>query len=204
MPRSKTSPWRYDRAAIRYVLDHDGLDAARARWPRDAVDPIARVLGLTKPYKNRHCGIAPDQIQQLGTKPDGVLAGEWGLPVSTVHRARVLLCIPCVERGYKMKAIRQRLAAIGDEELARPAHELGAELHVYPEHIAAERRRRNLRVKHRGASKIPPASERRRVAIRALRTEFPAITLEELGEVFGVTRERIRQIEDVMALEAHQ
>lgn len=201
MSRHATSPYRYDRATIRYVLEHEGLDAARARWPRNAVDPIARVLGLTKPYNNRRHDLSPEQVAQLGTKPDQVLAGEWGASNATVGSLRKKLGIPPVARTWRQHARLAALAALTDAELSTPICELAARVRIAPSYLRAERRRRGLRVTHQGASRRADVTQHRLVAIQALRHAFPAITLQEIGTALGVTRECIRLLESVAAIE---
>ncbi len=203
MPRNRTSPYRYDRAAIRYVLEHEGLSAARARWPRDAVDPIARALHLTKPYRPAYKGLSLEQIAALGAKPDAVLAGNWDLPVATVHVARRLLGIPPAGKEHRKRLLRARLDELTDADLCQPLNALiqrtGLRLHV----LMAERKRRNIRgCSTRGAHVRLDVNARRLLAIKALRVACPGITLEEIGEVFKLTRERIRQIEQSEEIES--
>ena len=202
--RTAASPYRYDRAAIRLLLEREGLEAARARWPRFAVDPIARVMGLTQAYHSRQTLLTPEQIARLGTAPDSVLAGEWGLSYSTVALQRKWLGIPTCARSWRRRCAQERLRQITDAELLSPLVDLSLRTKIAPINLAAERRRRGLwlpRGKRGRPSHVPPLTERRRVALLALRQAFPAITLEELGEVFQVTCERVRQIEVAMSIE---
>jgi len=196
MPRNRMSPYRYDRAAVRVVLERDGYDAARKLWPREVVDPLARLLCLQPAYNSRR-SLTAEQVAQLGTKPDSVLAAEWNVSHSTVNKARRTMGIPSTGWGreWNREQAHRQLRTLTDADLGRPLHALSRRIRVPANMLAAERRRRGLRVRHQGIGRVPDVTVRRLVAIQALRAAFPVITLEELAEVFRCTPERIRQLE---------
>lgn len=203
---------RYDRQEMARVLKEEGLEAARARWTttvaREALKPIARALGVLPPYyaAKTHPGLwKPEWNALLGTKPDPELAGELLVPVMTIIAHRHLLGIPPATSSRVARAQRrvEQMALITDAELAKPLDALWIQTRIPIYQLAAERRRRGLlAAKRNGQPRKPSMTERReglllrrQVVILALRETFPGITLEELGETMGVTRERVRQIE---------
>lgn len=199
MARTSSSPYRYDRAAIRLVLETQGLDAARAHWPKDAVDPIARVMGLTQPYRGKN-EWNPDWTPLLGTKPDSVLAGELGIPSTTVSKQRQKLGIPTCDAQAWRDQRRALLASIPDDELAGSLDAILARMPdsgVTVFHLMAERRRRSVAARsNRGGKRagVVDDGDLRRVAVLAMRAAFPDVTLERMASVLGCTRERVRQI----------
>jgi len=194
------------------VLKEEGLEAARARWTttvaRAALAPIARALGILPPYwgsRGDPHRWKPEWNALLGTKPDEVLAGELLVAMATINAHRKLLGIPSATSSRVARAQRrvEQMALITDAELAKPLDALWTQTGIPIYQLAAERRRRGLlAAKRNGQPRKPSMTERqeglllrRQVVILALRETFPGITLEELGEVMGVTRERVRQIE---------
>lgn len=192
--RKPTSPWRYDRATIRLVLETQGRDEALRRWPIHAVDPIARVLGLTGAYNNRRAWKA-EWTPLLGTKPDCVLAGELGLPVSTVCVTRRRLGIPQCDVAKYREVKRKRLASISDSDLAGPLDTLAPMYGVSIVELMGERKRRTVRPRKRTGQRDLLISDMRAFAVNALRAAFPEASLQQIGEAVGVTRERVRQID---------
>lgn len=196
--RNASSPYRYDRAAIRHVLETEGLESARARWPRGTVDPIARVMGLTKPYhtSTRQDIWNPAWTSLLGTKPDSTIAGELGLPVVSIRVARRKLGIPTFQRRLDVASRNSALEAIGDAELIDSTlDEIATKYGVNVLDVRALRRRRKVLVRDgRGRRVRVDAADLRRCAVLAIKEAYPSATLEEIGQVVRCTRERVRQI----------
>jgi hypothetical protein len=195
-PRRKRSPYRYDRAAIRLVLETQGFEAARSRWPSWAVNPIARLLGLTREYSHGIWDASWTPL--LGTKPDSVLAAELGVSKSLVILNRNRLGVPSWERQFRhasvTSATRARLAAIPDSELSTPFGSLRAKYGVAMHELTAERKRRGVVAADPRGRKAWPQAELRRVAVLAIKAAYPDITLEQIGEAVGLTHERVRQL----------
>jgi len=204
--RRPGSPYRYDRAEIRRYLEQHGREAALERWPHDAVDPIARLLGLIRPYRKKETAINPERIQLLGTKPDHRLAAEWGAPTTTVAKAREMLGIRPFNEVFKRVRFREKLDAISDRDLQRlTLKQLEVKTGLSMMALSAERRRRRI-VKTNGRGRRHNDEEllitqMRKVAILALRMAFPRLTLHEIAQALGVTREYIRQLELELAVE---
>lgn len=204
--RHHNSPYTYDRAVVRKYVEQHGRAAALAKWPKDVVDPIARMLGVMKPYRvNGYQAVTPERVHQLGTKPDHRLAAEWGLPTGTVAKARHLLGITALGRRPDVELRREQLAAVADDDFARlDLSQLYLKTKIPIASLSAERRRRGI-VKTRGRGRRRSGgditNEMRMVAIGAIRMAFPYITLEELGGVLGVTREYVRILGERMTVE---
>lgn len=194
--RKSTSPYVYDRVAIKRVLETEGRDAALKLWPKLVVDPIARILGLAPIYRNTSSPWNVEWTCLLGTKPDMVLAGELGIPQSTVRRQRWMLGIRTFDNLLRQAAIRKVLAAISDVELAEPIDTLVAKYELPIGDLYRERKRRSIGGRSRRGRRqrhADPAAMRR-VAIIALKKAFPRVPLAQISEVVGCTRERVRQI----------
>jgi hypothetical protein len=157
--------------------------------------PIARVLGLTRPYHGMPMVLSPEQVALLGTKPDSVLAGEWGVASVTVNKTRRMLGLTSPGNKHRRNVLMEKLKLLTDDELCQPLEVLVAQTKLSFNVLTAERRRRGIRGSPRGGSPRVDIITRRIVALKALREEYPAITLEELAEVFNLTRERVRQLE---------
>lgn len=202
MGREETSPYRYDRAEVRRVLETDGLAEARMRFPDIVVMPIARMLGLTRQYRPSDIW-KPEWSALLGTKPDPILAAELGVATVTVGVQRRKLGIPTFSRSEyaAQKAARQeaRLRSLSDVDLMRNIGAIVADLRVTSAMVKAERERRGLSPNARYHRRYDPSqrlSNLRRVCVRAMRAADSTITLEHMGAVLGITRERVRQYLD--------
>jgi hypothetical protein len=193
--------FRHDRAEIRAVLETDGRDEALKRWPKHAVDPIARVLGLTEKYRPSNIW-NPAWAPLLGTKPDSELAAELGLPPVTIRVQRVHLGIPTVDAKARRVERQARLASLTDEELAHSRIDaLAAKIGVGFMDVQIERKRREItQITKLGKRRKPTvgrhdsASNMRRVAVFAIKGAYPDATLTQIGEAVGCTRERVRQL----------
>lgn len=195
---------RYDRAEMVRVLQTEGLEAAKARWGPMAyqiITPIARALGVIPPYfgtEKKHVW-KPEWNALLGTKDDMTLAGELVIPVGTIRMHRKLLGIPRADTRWQAirKQWAERLSTITDEQLAGPLERFAIEEGIPYYRLTGERRRRGVEANdNRGR---PGMLAGRLMAMRiavvhVLQTEFPGVTLEEMGEVMGVSRERVRQV----------
>jgi hypothetical protein len=193
---SGRSVWRYDRAVIRFILESEGIEAAYERWPKLVVDQMARALGLTKPWHNEPAIITPEMIQELGTKPDTTLAAEWSVAPCTVGVTRRRLGISTPGQSYRREQRLEKLKALTDEQLQQPLDVLASQVQLSVHLLTAERKRRNIAVTWQGGRPNVDLLERRRTALRALRVAYPGITLAALAEVFNLTRERVRQLEE--------
>lgn len=183
--RQKGGIFRYDRAAIRQCLEAEGLDAARAKWPRDVVDPIARLLGMTRRYRPSDVW-RPEWTPLLGTKPDQTLAAELGVASSTVHVQRRMLGLPA------FRSERKQLD-VPDTELSLPLEYLTRKYRVSNQRLMRERKRRGIESDPRGRRTVEQ-SELRRVAIRAMRTAFPHVTQKAMAGALGISFQAVQQL----------
>ncbi len=178
---------------------------ARLRWPDHVVIPIARALGLTRAYRHTRRVWNPEWVSLLGTKPDEVLAGELGLPRTTVVSYRNKLGVkPFGQTSRREDRIAARaalLASLSDIDLMQPIAALVYQHRVSSAQIKCEREKRGI-TRYRHSYHGTGVSELRRICVVAMRHAYPGLALEQIGAVLGITRERVRQIEESVMVEA--
>lgn len=187
----KRACYRFDRAAIRTVLETQGRDEALKRWPLEAVDPIARLLGLIPRYRPTNTWKA-EWSPLLGTRPDHEIAAMLGIPTGTVSAYRRMLGVRKYTAAQRIAARQAVLSAISDEELAGPLDRLAAKYALSFMDLRTERKRRKVTARDKRGRKTHPDNLRRAAAL-ALHRQFPDATLQSIGDVLGCSRERVRQ-----------
>ncbi len=197
MGRHEGSPWRYDRAEVRRVLEVEGLEAAQARWPLSVVRPIARVMGLIPRY--RHLGAGDTWKAEwnslLGTKDDQTLAAELGCSRSTLILQRKKLGIPGISsREQRRDQYTASALALTDEDLSRKTIAEFRGIGIPMPYVVAERKRRKVDVRKGQRPMVWDHSALLRAAVAGMISAHPEATLVEMGKVVGVTREYVRQL----------
>jgi hypothetical protein len=199
-PRKKGQFHSYDRARIREELQREGYEPVRARYPRDVVNPIARLLGLIEPYRHNDTW-QPEWNALLGNAPDADIAAMLGVSAATVHvHRRVLGIKPSGAKKFRKLQKEKDLRAVPDQELRElTLVQLRAKYKFSHHQLSQERVRRGIvpprrqGIGRRGDIQV----EMRQVAAVAIYKAFPLCKLQDIGDVLNISRERVRQILDL-------
>jgi DNA primase len=196
-PRKKGTLHSYDRARIREELQSEGYEVVRSRYPRDVVNPIARLLGLIQRYRHNNVW-NPEWNTLLGNSPDADVAAVLGVSAATVHVHRRVLGIRPSDTKKHQKAQKEKeIHSIPDEELRElTLVQLREKYRLSHHQLSTERTRRGI---------VPPRRqgigrrhdihiEMRQYAAIALHLAFPAAKLQDIADVLDISRERVRQI----------